>query len=224
MRVPHVAFKAHMMLNRIVFGAANRYERLIQIAKQTRPKTILEIGVWRGERARQLISAALETHHPSQVTYLGFDLFDAMPADMVLVEASRRSKNPTIKEVWDSLGPFQDLGVRVQLVAGNTKETLKHHLVQNIDFAFIDGGHSYETVKNDWCNVERHMTSESVVIFDDYVNDEAVEREGFGVNRLISEIDSDRYEINVVQPVDWHFREWGILKNQLVVLKRKRQP
>ena len=209
--------KAHTVFNRLVHGHSSRYERLKLEAEQARPATILEIGVWHGERARQLITAALSSRPAEGISYFGFDLFERMTPDLVAPEASHRSRNPSMAEIRERLSSFADRGVTVKLFAGNTRETLAAAITElpPIDFAFIDGGHSYETVKSDWENVERVIHARSVVIFDDYVCEEAVEREGFGVNRLMAEIDRSRYKVEILEPVDWWPRPWGIFKNQL---------
>ena len=37
----------------------------------------------------------------------------------------------------------------IQLIQGDSNMILKSMDLQNIEFAFIDGGHSYKTVQND---------------------------------------------------------------------------
>ena len=41
----------------------------------------------------------------------------------------------------------------IKLIAGDTNSVLKEIDLKNIDFAFLDGGHSYQTVYNDLTNL-----------------------------------------------------------------------
>ena len=52
-----------------------------------------------------------------------------------------------------------------KLHKGDTKETLKKcKSASKVDFAFIDGGHSYETVKSDYENLKKVP----ILVFDDF--------------------------------------------------------
>jgi predicted O-methyltransferase YrrM len=55
------------------------------------------------------------------------------------------------------------------LIKGNSNVVLKKIDMSKIDFVFLDGGHSYETVKNDLeCCLEVVTKSNGVIMCDDY--------------------------------------------------------
>jgi precorrin-6B methylase 2 len=59
----------------------------------------------------------------------------------------------------------------ITLVKGNTNNTLKQADLSKIDFAFIDGGHSYKTVYNDLSILYASMKHKSkTIVCDDYID------------------------------------------------------
>jgi precorrin-6B methylase 2 len=57
----------------------------------------------------------------------------------------------------------------IHLVKGDTNKTLPQHNLSKIDFAFIDGGHSYETTYNDLSILYSFMKNEGkTIVCDDY--------------------------------------------------------
>lgn len=216
MKLLPLAYRAHATYNRLFHGFPNRYARLLDEAGKAKPRTIVEIGTWRGDRAEELLEVAVKYHRPEEVSFFAFDLFENMSSETAVFEGSRSTKNPTEAEVRARLARFSDAGVSVNIVAGNTLETLPAASLPQIDFAFIDGGHSYSTVRSDWENIARVIGPKSVVVFDDYVNEEAIQAYGFGVNQLVGEIDTAAYNVEVLDPADWWPKDWGMMKNQLV--------
>ena len=56
-----------------------------------------------------------------------------------------------------------------QLIAGDTNEILKDIDLSSIDFVFLDGGHSYETVLNDLEEIYKSLRNRNkVILCDDY--------------------------------------------------------
>ena len=57
----------------------------------------------------------------------------------------------------------------IKLIAGDTNKVLKELDLQNIDFTFLDGGHSYQTVINDLTILYEIMKDKKkVILCDDY--------------------------------------------------------
>lgn len=219
MRLPAAIYRAHTAYNRLVHRLPNRYARLLEEARKARPRTIVEIGTWRGERAEELLDAALDFNPPTNISFFAFDLFEAMNSETAIAEASRAGANPTESEVRQRLSRFSEAGVSIHIFSGNSLHTLPKANLPQIDFAFIDGGHSYGTVRSDWENISRAIGPSSVVIFDDYVNEGAIAAYDYGVNALIDEIDRSKYRVDLLTPVDWWRKDWGLMKNQLVRVK-----
>lgn len=168
----------------------NYYNRIVDwihsskfrsLVRQTKPKRIMEIGVYQCDGTKMMINEARKAG-VKEIEYYGFDLFDEPPKD----------EYPASKNVWDSKVVWDiekvdeflsSLGIKYRLFKGDTKETLPKAIpnLPKMDFIYIDGGHSYETAKSDWENCEKLMHDRTVVVFDDYEFCD-------GVTKLVSEI------------------------------------
>jgi predicted O-methyltransferase YrrM len=189
-----------------------RLANLQRLIKASKPVTIVEIGVWRGETARLMIKAAARYNH--DIHYWGFDLFsDGMSAEILKREVSLTPM--TMSEVERQL---EGLGAKITLVPGDSTETLPATRLPPIDFAFVDGGHSYETVSADWRNLRPKLSPGALVVFDDYTNEAAVEHEGYGVRALVDQLKRE-YRVDLLRPIDDFPRSYGPLKTRLAVLR-----
>src|SRR5262249_9384186 len=143
---------------------------------------LLEIGVWDAVHSRWMIQAALKHRRPEEIAYYGFDLFEH--ADESTLDHEVSKPPPTMEQVRSRLRPFVEQGVTVHLFRGDTAQILPKiaPVLPPMDFIFIDGGHSEETVRNDWTWASRCVGPETVVIFDDYVDPRSVAESGVGVN------------------------------------------
>lgn len=159
----------------------NRYGQLIDIVRKEKPKVILETGTWKGKRALQMLEAA------PGAKYVGFDLFEDANGDTDREEFNVKP-HFTRSEVRKKLN-----GYDVELVKGNTRDTLpvwiREAPVQCVDLAFIDGGHSVETIKSDWMNCWSVVRLRGgVIVLDDYYTDMPEKRlDEVGCNRLLDE-------------------------------------
>lgn len=172
-----------------------RYARIPEIIRENNCKTLMEIGVYRGYRAKAMLLAALET--PGVAEYYGFDLFE----DYTDVVGETETEKEAAPRPWPMNVVYQKIkgiGVNVQLFKGFSRDTLPIFLKMNIrpDFVFIDGGHSFETVENDWNYVKQ--IANGIVVFDDYLS--ACEDVGWGCNRTVDSIDD--WEKEIIEPPD----------------------
>lgn len=151
----------------------SRYESLCEVLqhsiKATGSAKIVEVGTWNGSRAIQMAETAFATGATS-VTYAGFDTFDD-GNDRVL--EGHTKPHASFDLVGKRLQNYRTLMARkgktfnYMLTKGNTLTTLPE-LKDNLGdftFAYIDGGHSYETVASDYANLA-HIP---YVVFDDVV-------------------------------------------------------
>lgn len=80
----------------------------------------------------------------------------------------------------------------------------------------LTGGHSVETIRNDWQNVQKVMDKHTIVIFDDYWN-----IENAGRRWIVESLDKRKFKVEVLPPKDKFKKEWGVLGINLVkVMKR----
>ena len=77
-------------------------------------------------------------------------------------------------------------GYDAQLFKGNTRDTLAA-FNEPVDFVWLDGGHSIETIRSDWENVKRVLAPGAVVFFDDYYTG-PIDTDTMGCNRIVSEL------------------------------------
>ena len=104
-------------------------------------------------------------------------------------------------------------GAKIALYAGDTTKTLPAIAPQFpvMDFILIDGGHSPATIASDWNSVAPLIGPSTVVLFDDYWNDETA-----GCKTLIDGIDRQRYQVVHLLPVDRFLGEWGTQEISMV--------
>lgn len=221
---PELSGKLQRSVHRLLYGMPDRYGHLARSIAQRRSRRIMEIGVWDAIHSVWMIEAALLNHRPEDVAYYGFDLFEDL--DPETLEREQSKSPPTMEHVRGVLRRFVDCGVRVHLFRGDTKLLLPRLVdaLPQMDFVFIDGGHSEATVRNDWTHVERLVGPETVVIFDDYVDAESVIASGVGVNAVVDGIDRDRYGVRRLQPVDSFPKDWGTLSIALAEVTPRVSP
>lgn len=180
-----------------------RYDNLVRLVGETKPRRIMEIGVYNGQNSKNMIREAVK--HRSNVEFWGFDLFE--------VEKGSREEfikvPPSIETVGQTL---RGENAKVHLIKGNTLETLKDKSIPQMDFIFIDGGHSFETVESDWHNVQRLMHNKTIVIFDDYWTGPALTDPHWsqgGCKPLIDNLEG--YSIEFLEPTDKFKHLWSTL-------------
>ena len=178
-----------------IWNNPKRYQQLYSLIKGVRAKNIMEIGTWRGERARLMILEAQKQFLPQEISYYGFDLFETMSLEIFNAELSKQP--PSLEAVK---GELSKTGAQIALYKGNTKEILPEVvlLLPKMDFIFIDGGHSLETIQNDWNYASRLMYSETVVVFDDYWPN----RTDAGAKPMVDAIDHSAFDVKILPEFD----------------------
>ena len=150
-----------------------------------KPKIFLEIGVFCGVTARNTCDYLFQVHR-NNFNYTGIDLFgiskkskkdEIEPKFLKNQKFSNPFKNIyynyIIKENLNSLESVKNLLKKyennINLIAGDTNTALNKINLKNLDFAFIDGGHSYQTVMNDLTNLYQNLKGKNkVLLCDDY--------------------------------------------------------
>ena len=148
--------------------------------KISKPKFFLEVGVFHGVTARNVCELLYQIHQ-DDFKYIGLDLFAENSENKREVIPNTKFNNP-LKEIYfkyiKKLDPYsleavQDLLKKfknnVHLIKGNSKKILKKINMSKIDYVFLDGGHDYETVKNDLNNcIEVLKRNNGIIMCDDY--------------------------------------------------------
>ena len=152
----------------------------LDLIKQKKPKNFLEIGIFHGVNARN-VCELLHSIHGSDFKFTGIDIFS------VDTEFSREEHIPDIKfsnplktiyyKYIIRLDPYSIQSVlkllkkfrnNVSIIKGNSNKILKEINLDKIDYVFVDGGHKYETVKNDLQNLIQVVKNNGTILCDDY--------------------------------------------------------
>ena len=147
--------------------------------RKKKPKTFLEVGVFHGVTARNVCELLYELHN-NDFSYVGLDLFEKSDENKNEIIPNTDFSNPlkkiyfnyikkidpySIDAVEDLLSKFKG---NVQLIKGNSNKILKQMDISKIDYIFLDGGHDYNTVKNDLDNCISIFNSNGTILCDDY--------------------------------------------------------
>ena len=149
----------------------------LQEILKKKPKNFLEIGVFHGVTARN-VCELLNFVHKGEFNYIGIDLFDEKKDNEIIPNINFTNpfkkiyfkyilrENPYTKDsVENLLAKFKS---KIKLIKGDTNEILGTLDLKNIDYVFLDGGHNYETVKNDLNFCKKILSNNGTVLCDDY--------------------------------------------------------
>ncbi|MDA9647109.1 class I SAM-dependent methyltransferase [Candidatus Pelagibacter sp.] len=147
--------------------------------KKKKPKFFLEVGVFHGVTARN-VCELLYKIHKDDFKYIGLDLFEKNNENKTEIIPNTKFSNPlkqmyfryikkqdpyTIEAVEDLLINFKK---NIHLIKGNSNSVLKKIDMTKIDYVFLDGGHNYETVKNDLQSCSEVIENNGTILCDDY--------------------------------------------------------
>ena len=154
-------------------------EFFLEEVKLKSPRNFLEIGVFHGVTARN-VCELLYKIHKEDFKYIGLDLFEINDENKSEVIPNTlfsnplkniyfkffKKQNPYSKEaVEDLLKKYKD---NITLIKGNSNLVLKKIDMSKIDYVFLDGGHAYETVKNDLECCLDVINTNGTIMCDDY--------------------------------------------------------
>ncbi len=201
-------------------SSTRRYGVLLDLVYKHKIKTIMEIGVYSGRRAMEMINTAKIRYSPEEITYLGFDLFEEMNDEILKNQLSKRPD--TLDSLQTKIGKT---GATIHLFKGFSEETLPKVAAQKnrypeIGLVFVDGGHAVETIMSDWKNVRKIITEKTIVVFDDYYLERPDLTEKFGCNKVIDSL-GDEYNIGFFDNIDSFDQENGKLNIRMVMVSLK---
>ena len=154
-------------------------EKFLNEIALKKPKNFLEIGVFHGVTARN-VCELLRSIHKSDFKYIGLDLFEKnIENENEIIPNTKFNnllkkiyfkyilkKDPySIEAVSHLLKKFKE---NIYLLKGNSNKLLKKIDMSKIDYVFIDGGHTYETVKNDLYYSKTVLKNNGTILCDDY--------------------------------------------------------
>ncbi|MDA7806315.1 class I SAM-dependent methyltransferase [Candidatus Pelagibacter sp.] len=154
-------------------------EHFLNEIASKKPKNFLEIGVFHGVTARN-VCELLYSIHGNDFKYVGLDLFGESSENANEVIPNTKFNNPlkriyfeyilrqdpySVEAVAYLLKKFKE---NTHLIKGNSNLLLKKIDMSKIDYVFLDGGHAYETVKNDLYYSKSVLDNNGTVLCDDY--------------------------------------------------------
>jgi predicted O-methyltransferase YrrM len=171
-----------------------------------KPKNFLEIGVFHGVTAKN-VCELLHSIHGNVFKYVGLDLFGESAENANEVIPNTKFNNPLKRIYFEYIlrqDPYSVDAVtyllkkfekNIHLIKGNSNLLLKKMDMSQIDYVFLDGGHAYETVKNDLHYSKPVLDNNGTILCDDYDLSQAP-----GVKKAIDEfIQTYKYKITIVK-------------------------
>ena len=153
---------------------------LLHHIEQKKPKNFLEIGVFHGVTSRN-VCELLYSIHGDNFKFTGIDLFINDPKILKDEYIPQTKFSNPLKTIYykyiiklepysieSVLKLFEKFKKNINIIEGNSNKVLKEISLEKFDYVFLDGGHKYETVKNDLENLSKVINNNGLVMCDDY--------------------------------------------------------
>jgi hypothetical protein len=174
-------------------NSANILLNQIEIYK---PKNFIEVGVFQGVTSRNICEKLYEINKENFLFH-GIDIFEDTNINIDNKEMTikhNKISNPfkhlifniilkknlfSIDSIYSFLKKFKN---NVKLYKGFSETQLPKIDMSKIDMVFLDGGHSYETVRSDLSLILKGIKKNKIIICDDY------DQVDYGVKKAVDEL------------------------------------
>jgi len=161
-----------------------------------KPKNFIEVGVFQGVTSRNICEKLYEINKENFLFH-GIDIFEDTNINIDNKEMTikhNKISNPfkhlifniilkknlfSIDSIYSFLKKFKN---NVQLYKGFSETQLPKIDMSKIDMVFLDGGHSYETVRSDLSLILKGIKKNKIIICDDY------NQVDYGVKKAVDEL------------------------------------
>ena len=161
-----------------------------------KPKNFIEVGVFQGVTSRNICEKLYEINKENFLFH-GIDIFEDTNINIDNKEMTikhNKISNPfkhlifniilkknlfSIDSIYSFLKKFKN---NVQLYKGFSETQLPKIDMSKIDMVFLDGGHSYETVRSDLSLILKGIKKNKIIICDDY------DQVDYGVKKAVDEL------------------------------------
>jgi len=161
-----------------------------------KPKNFIEVGVFQGVTSRNVCEKLYEINKENFLFH-GIDIFEDTNINIDNKEMTikhNKISNPfkhlifniilkknlfSIDSIYSFLKKFKN---NVKLYKGFSETQLPKIDMSKIDMVFLDGGHSYETVRSDLSLILKGIKKNKIIICDDY------DQVDYGVKKAVDEI------------------------------------
>jgi hypothetical protein len=163
------------------FSFEGIYREMVQNAPKDKPSIFIEVGSWKGRSSAFMGIEIKNSHKP--IEFYAVDHWKGSDE-----EAHRKDPDVIRGSLFDAfmrnIKPVKDYVHPIPLAS---IAATAHFLDGTVDFLFLDGGHDYESVRDDLAYWLPKMKDKGVVAGDDY--------NWSGVKQAISEILQDQVEV-----------------------------
>ena len=148
---------------------------LLNHIKDSKSKNFLEIGIFHGVTSRN-VCELLYSIHGNNFKFIGIDLFLSEQEILAKEIAPKVKFSNYLKNIyWNyiaRINPYSMESVlqllkkfknNINIIKGDSNQVLKE-----INYVLLDGGHKYETVKNDLENLTEVVNNKGIILCDDY--------------------------------------------------------
>ena len=176
-------------------------DNFLSIIDEFTPNSVLEIGVFCGVTSRN-ICEKLNIINSGRFKYFGIDLFGenkfsnddeiepkflinqdfSNPFKKVYYNYIKRENLNSKNSVEKFLFKFKE---NIKLIKGDTRIALNEIPIEEIDFVFLDGGHSYDTVISDLNYLSKKMKKKSKIFCDDFAGVTKIESVEKAINDFV---------------------------------------
>ena len=153
---------------------------LLDHIEKIKPRNFLEIGIFHGVTSRN-VCELLYIIHGDNFKFTGIDLFSNVESKLNDEIAPKTEFSNPLKTIYYNyflkLDPYSYESVirllkkfsnNVKIIKGDSNQVLKNIKPLLFDYVFLDGGHKYETVKNDLINLTEIIHNNGIILCDDY--------------------------------------------------------
>ena len=178
---------------------------LLNLIKEHKPLHFLEIGVLEGATSRN-VCELMYSINKDNFKFSGIDLFGEnidINNSKEFTPISNKISNPfkwLYFKIILRMNPNSEESVMfllnkfrksINLYKGYSGDILNKINLSDVDFVFLDGGHSYETVKKDLKILKTKLNDKSIIVCDDYNISQ------YGVKKAVDEIKNDHKFIDL---------------------------
>ena len=152
---------------------------LYAIIALNKPKTIVEIGTAGGYSTLCMAWAMADFNINGKIITI----------DPKSHDEKMEGINLSRKELWEKFANKEWIK-KINVITGFSNDVLTNSRDIKIDFAYIDGSHFFEAVKNDFFLILKLVSNEFQILLDDYYPEDK-----FGVKKVVDEELNGKFDI-----------------------------
>lgn len=146
----------------MVSAASSRFELWNQILRAANVQTMVEVGVWKGEFAKQILE---------QCDFLRRYYMVDPWANLPDWNKPANVKPEVFEEIYnEAMRNTEFASSRIEVLRGRTKEVIDRIEDESLDFAYIDGDHTLRGITIDLTKVFPKIKTDGLIGGDDFIN------------------------------------------------------